>query len=95
MNDGEWFQPVRERLVLRRRQLGLSQRAAAELGGFNSTHLCHLERGVNQDRPRIPGPRMLARWAKVLRVDTSLVLRLDAAEWDEPFVVDLTDNYEF
>lgn len=95
LKDG-WFEPLRERLTLRRKQIGLSQRAAAAAAGLDPAAVCMLEGGYNAySNQRMPGPVMLARWCHGLRVDTELTLRLHAAEWPEDFVVDLMDHMRF
>lgn len=94
-NEG-WFEPVRERLVLRRHQLGLPQKAVAEAAGMDPAVLCLLEGAYRRkNKQRQPGPIVLARWAHALRVDTELTLRLHAAEWPDDLVIDMMDSKHF
>lgn len=96
LNEG-WFEPVRERLTLRRKQMGLSQRDVAAIAGIDHSAVSILEGGYLKGYRvgRIPSPSMVARWADALRVDTELTLRLHAAEWRQDFVLDLMQHNRF
>lgn len=96
--DDDWFEPVKQRLILRREQIGMSQRAVSLAAGLDAATVNVLEKGYakpGSGRPRHPGPVLLARWAHALRVDTSLTLRLHADEWPDDFVLDMMDHLRF
>lgn len=93
----DWFEPVRARLIARRQLLGLTRSDVARRADIHHSQVVRCE----SRRPRhpgglvIPGPISLCRWAGALRIEASLILTLSAAEWPEPFVLDVSDAHRF
>lgn len=99
IDDELWYAPVRELLVARRQQLGLTQAEVCQRSGIDPASISRLEHGISRygkdGRLRLAGPITIGRWASALRVDASLVFTLNAPEWRGPFTVDVMDLYRF